>query len=343
MRLTAVLLAIFTLGCTSGTTGGRKPPPGDPGGSGGGVGAATGGGGSAGGAGGAVGTGGAGGTAGGGGSGGTGRGDSGSGGSGGGAQPLDASASEASRPVDAPAPSDGRADASGSMDARADVPPVNPPPSGQGPTAAGTIAYSQDFESGNMDGLGRSPPSITADRTVVVDDPLGQRGKVLRIQWRVGDDFRSAPQFRPKTFVSNNSAFNYNLGDRISYAWGYMTESTYIGATLAQNITGGDPIWMIQGRDNGIMDVVPGLVRLSVRLEAMKWYDFRVDVDYLGANSLIEMYINGQKVFTHRGSLPTGPRAHWDGGIYLTGFGQMGAGNNTPRTVYFSNLSCGRR
>ena len=339
MRLTTVVLAIFALGCSSRMPG-RQPPPANAGGSGsggnGGSGAGPGG------SGGTVASGGSGGSS--GGTGGISGAGGGSGGSGGGTQSPDASMPDAARPADGPAAADGRPEAPPAADARADVSgPPNPPASGQGPTAAGTIAYSQDFESGNMDGLGRSPPSITADRTVVVDDPLGQRGKVLRIQWRVGDDFRSAPQFRPKTFVSNNSAFNYNLGDRISYAWGYMTESTYIGATLAQNITGGDPIWMIQGRDNGIMDVVPGLVRLSVRLEAMKWYDFRVDVDYLGGSSLIEMYINGQKVFTHRGSLPTGPRAHWDGGIYLTGFGQMGAGNNTARTVYFSNLSCGRR
>jgi hypothetical protein len=232
-------------------------------------------------------------------------------------------------------------DAIAASDAPADTAATAP---GQGPMAAGTIAYSQDFEKGDMAGLGRSPASITPDRVVVVEDPLGQRGKVLRIQWLPGDDFRSAPQFRPKTFVSNNSAFNYSAGDKVSYAWGYMTDSTYIGATLAQNITGGDPIWMIQGRDQGIMDIVPGLVRLPVRLQARRWHDFRVDVDYLPGNAgLIEMYIDGQKVYTHRGGLPQGPRGHWDGGIYLTGFGQMGNGNDTPRTVYFSNLSCGRR
>jgi hypothetical protein len=219
-----------------------------------------------------------------------------------------------------------------------------PPASGQGPTAAGTIAFNQDFEAGDSKGLGPSPASIAPGRIQVIDDPLGTRGKVLRIQWLPGDSFRSAPQFRPKTFVSNNPAFTYNSGDKVSFAWGYMTDSTYLGATLAQNITGGDPIWMIQGRDQGAMEVVPGLVRLPVQLAARRWYDFRVDVDYLpGGAGLIEMYIDGVKVFTHRGGLPIGRGAHWDGGIYLTGFGQMGQGNDTARTVYFSNLSCGRR
>jgi hypothetical protein len=265
------------------------------------------------------------------------------GGKGGGGGATGGMAASDASTTDDPVRDMGAADVSAARDGTSDL-SASPPPVGQGPTAAGTIAFSQDFEKGDMAGLGRSPGSIAPDRVQVVEDPLGQRGKVLQIRWLPGDEFRSAPQFRPKTFVSNNSAFNYNPGDKVSYAWGYMTESTYIGATLAQNITGGDPIWMIQGRDQGIMDIVPGLVRVPVRLQAKRWHDFRIDVDYLpGDASLIELYIDGQKVYTHRGGLPQGPRGHWDGGIYLTGFGQMGNGNSTARTVYFSNLSCGRR
>jgi hypothetical protein len=224
-----------------------------------------------------------------------------------------------------------------------DAPLVSPPAGGQGPKAEGTIVYDQDFEK-DMAGLSRSPPDLPASRAQIVDDPLAQRGKVLRIQWLPGDDFRSAPQFKPKNFVSNATAFHYGPGDRVSYAWGYMTESTYIGATLAQNITGGDPIWMIQGRDDGIMDMVPGLVRLPVKLEARKWYDFRAEVYYVaGAAGSIELFINGARVFSHQGGLPIGTNGHWDGGIYLTGFGVMGQGLNTPRTVYFSNLSVGKK
>lgn len=230
-----------------------------------------------------------------------------------------------------------------------DATPGDAPPGGdgglyQGPTAAGKIEYSQDFEKGDMAGLGRSPPSLPESRAQVVDDPLGQRGKVLRMQWLVGDDYRSAPQFKPKAFVSNASAFHYVGGEKISQAFGYMTPNTYIGATLAQNITGGDPIWMIQGRDDGIMDVVPGLVRLPVKLQANRWYDFRVDVDYLGtAAGLVEIWIDGVKVYSRKGALPIGNNGHLDYGIYLTGFGTMGVGLTTPRTAYFSNLSCGRR
>jgi len=83
---------------------------------------------------------------------------------------------------------------------------------------------------------------------------------------------------------------------------------------------------------------------LPVRLEAKKWYDFRVEVNYVaGAAGSIEMYINGTKVFTHKGGLPIGSRAHWDGGIYLAGFGTTGIGTTTPRTIYISNVSCGKK
>jgi hypothetical protein len=243
---------------------------------------------------------------------------------------------------DASIPDAGSTDTPVPADASTERPATNPP-GYQGPMAAGKIEYSQDFEK-DMAGLGRSPPSLPESRAQIVDDPLGQRGKVLRMQWLVGDEFKSAPQFKPKAFVSNASAFHYVGGDKISHAFGYMTPSTYIGATLAQNITGGDPIWMIQGRDDGIMDVVPGLVRLPVKLQANRWYDFRIDVDYeAGAAGLIEMYIDGAKVYSRKGGLPIGTNGHLDYGIYLTGFGTMGIGLTTPRTAYFSNLSCGRR
>jgi hypothetical protein len=227
------------------------------------------------------------------------------------------------------------------QDAPADALPAdrgNAPVAGQGPVAEGQIAYSQDFES-NQDGITRSPTNLPESRAMIVDDPLGQRGKVMRVQYLPGDNFRIG-QFRPRANLSN-TGFYYGAGDHVSYAWGYMTSSTYIGATLAQNITGGDPIWMIQGRDNGEMDMVPGLVRLPVKLQANRWHDFRADVSYVaGAAGSIELYIDGVKVFTKRGGLPIGPRAHWDGGIYITGFGMP---SNMERTAYISNLSVGKK
>ena len=178
----------------------------------------------------------------------------------------------------------------------------------------------------------------------VIDDPLGQRGKVMRIQWLPGDNFRIAPSSGRETFVSNNSAFNYNAGDKVSYAWGYMTDSTYIGATLAQNITGGDPIWMIQGRDNGELDIVPGLVRLPVRLQAKRWHDFRVDVGLPARQRRPRSRCTStaRRSTAAGAACPSAPRSlgRRDLPDRLRPDGQR---QRHARTVYFSNLSCGRR
>jgi hypothetical protein len=65
----------------------------------------------------------------------------------------------------------------------------------QGPTAEGKIVYSQDFEHG-MEGVNRSPASLPADRLQITDDPLKQRGKVMHIEYRAGDNFRTSPGTR---------------------------------------------------------------------------------------------------------------------------------------------------
>jgi hypothetical protein len=164
----------------------------------------------------------------------------------------------------------------------------------------------------------------------------------MRMQWMPGDNYRIG-QYRPRANISN-TGFYYNTGDRISYAWGFMTEGTYIGATIAQNITGGDPIWMLRGQANGELDIIPGGGKVPYQLQAKRWHDIRVEMHYVGgAAGLVEFFIDGNKVFTKRGGLAIGPRPHWDGGIYLTSFGQSGNGNSIARTVYISNLSVGKK
>ena len=121
--------------------------------------------------------------------------------------------------------------------------------------AEGQIVFSQDFENGQA-GITFSPTNLPPTRAGIVDDPLGQRGKVMRLVWMPGDNYRIG-QYRPRANISN-TGFYYASGDRISYAWGFMAESTYIGATIAQNITGGDPIWMLRGQANGELDIIPG-------------------------------------------------------------------------------------
>jgi hypothetical protein len=326
LGLIATLVVIA--GCMTGGGGGT----GDTGGSGGsgtggrgGRGGSSGSGGSGGstgttgGAGGATSTGGAGGNGGGGG-----------GGSGGGA--IDGSAG--SSPV-APA-----ADAGAAADKAAGEVPAPAP--GQGPVAEGQIVFSQDFENGQA-GITFSPTNLPPTRAGIVDDPLGQRGKVMRLVWMPGDNYRIG-QYRPRANISN-TGFYYASGDRISYAWGFMAESTYIGATIAQNITGGDPIWMLRGQANGELDIIPGAGKIpGVNLQAMRWHDIRVEMYYVGgAAGYAEFYIDGMKVYTKRGGLAQGPRPHWDGGIYLTSFGESGEGPRQPRVHYISNLSVGKK
>ena len=68
----------------------------------------------------------------------------------------------------------------------------NPPASGQGPVAEGKIAFNQDFEL-NMDGMSRSPNNLPEDRIQIIDDPIKQRGKIVRIMFKDGDNFRTSP------------------------------------------------------------------------------------------------------------------------------------------------------
>jgi hypothetical protein len=259
------------------------------------------------------------------------------------AAPIDAAAGgRAGAPTDATPRDPGAPDSAG-----ADAPSPNedgpgPAASTQGPTAEGQIVYSQDFENGH-EGITFSPTNLPESRAMIVDDPLGQRGKVMRMQWLPGDNYRIG-QYHPRANISN-TGFHYESGDRISYAWGYMTESDYIGATIAQNISGGDPIWMLRGRAGGELDVIPiGNGLLSFKMQAKKWHDVRAEVNYLpGAAGSVEIFIDGQMVFSRHGGLDVGPRAHWDGGIYLTSFGLQGDGPRTARTVYISNLSVGKK
>jgi hypothetical protein len=208
--------------------------------------------------------------------------------------------------------------------------------------AEGTIVYSQDFEAG-MAGITPSPGSLPAGRYVRVEDPLGERGKVMRITWEAGDNFRTSPNNKPRSAISN-TGYSYPYGSKASYAWGYMITSTDINATFAQHIRPGGPMWMLEGHNEGDLIVrCGGTTPLARRLVPNRWYDFRVEVDY-SANGYVQVYIDGERVYDRRDNLgfqpPKDGAAHWDGGIYNT---ELGISNNKTRTVYISNLSVGRK
>ena len=216
---------------------------------------------------------------------------------------------------------------------------ISPPSAGQGPTADGRIVFSQDFENG-MTGVTRSPNSLPVDRVQIVDDPTGKRGKIIKIDYRQGDNFRTSPGTDPRSWISAAEGYTIRSGTRISVAWGAMFAST-TGATysFAQIIRSGGPLWMFHIGSNGSFRISvnrgSGGRANILTFQPMTWYDFRVDVDYRGGGS-IQFYANGQMVATGTGD--GGPSdGRWDGGIYW---------QSTPyssRTVYVSNVSIGER
>jgi hypothetical protein len=269
--------------------------------------------------GGAPGTGGSGGSAGSGGASGSGGG-SGSGGSGGGTPTpsLDAGPQDAASP-----PGDGSV--------------VGPSAPGQGPVAEGSIVLSQDFEKG-MDGFSRSPRNLPADRVTLVDDPAGQRGKVVKIHYEAGDDFRTSPGTEPRSWFSSADGFTVKPGATVSVAFGFMVENPSMGAHFAQIIRPGGPLWMFGLQTDGTVTAEvhrgSGGGKSSTKLEPMKWYDFRVDTVYAGGGD-IKFYMNGQLIGEGKGD--GGGDARFDCGIYWF------HGAKPTRTVYISNVSIGTR
>jgi hypothetical protein len=125
-------------------------------------------------------------------------------------------------------------------------------------------------------------------------------------------------------------------GTTVSVAWGFMWENPSMGAHFAQIIRDGGPLWMFGVDQGGTVSAAvhrgSGGTGGIMKLEAMKWYDFRVDTEYRGGGS-IKFYVNGKLVGQGRGD--GGAPARFDCGIYW-----MHNGKPT-RTVFLSNLSIG--
>jgi hypothetical protein len=211
---------------------------------------------------------------------------------------------------------------------------------GQGPTALGKIVYSQDFENG-MAGMTRSPNGLPEDRVQIVDDPLTKRGKVVRIIWKSGDNYRTSSGTQPRSWFSNATGYQIRPGTKVSIAWGFMWTDVAFDAFFAQNI-GPGPVWEARVRANGRFQILcnqcGGNSPDMMMLEPNRWYDFRVDMDWMGGGK-IQFFVDGQMVYQ---STMNGASAncHWDGGIYNT---PGGTATNKTRTVYLSNLSIGER
>jgi hypothetical protein len=251
---------------------------------------------------------------------------------------------DAAAVVDVASSAEVAADTTTAPDARPDPTGVDASPpaaGGQGPVAEGTIVYSQDFEAG-MAGITRSPTNLPADRAQVADDPLGQRGKVMKIVYLAGDNFMTiGGSTHTRSFISN-TGYSFPVGATVHYAWGFLTTSEKIDAAIAQHIRSGGPMWLIEGNGDGSTYVncraCGGKADLPVKLQPNRWYDFRVEMTYTSGGP-IRFFVDGVMVLERKLTVsdPAGTKAHWDGGLY-----NHAAGVYT-RTVYISNLSVGMK
>jgi hypothetical protein len=210
-----------------------------------------------------------------------------------------------------------------------------PAATGQGPVAEGKIAFSQDFEQ-NMDGMSRSPNSLPEDRIQIIDDPVKERGKIVRIMFKEGDNFRTSAGTQPRSWFSAAKGYTVKPGTTVSVAWGFMWENVAMNAHFAQLIRDGGPTWMwdVDGAGNLSMTSHRGTGATGnlMKLEPMKWYDFMVTTHYVNGGET-NFYVNGKKVLT--GKSPGGPDGRFDFGIYTR------AGAHPARNVFISNVSIG--
>src|SRR5205814_1331955 len=123
-------------------------------------------------------------------------------------------------------------------------------------------------------------------------------------------------------------------GATVSVAFGFMVENPSMGAHFAQIIRPGGPLWMFGAQTDGSVTAEvhrgSGGGRAPTKLEAMKWYDFRVDTVY-STGGTITFYMNGQMIGQGKGD--GGGDARFDCGIYWF------HGAKPSRTVYISNVS----
>ena len=122
------------------------------------------------------------------------------------------------------------------------IPPSAP---GQGPTATGRVVFSNDFEMNNITGFSRSPNGLPEDRAKIIDDPAGQRGKVVQIEWRAGDNFRTSGGTEPRSWFSNRPGHEFRPGTNVSHAFGIMFNQADTNYCFGQIISSGGPVWML--------------------------------------------------------------------------------------------------
>jgi hypothetical protein len=189
-----------------------------------------------------------------------------------------------------------------------------------------------------MDGMSRSPNGLPEERIQIVDDPTGKRGKVVKIVYMLGDNFRTSGGTEPRSWFSSAKGYTAKPNSKVSVAWGFMWENVSMGAHFAQIIRDGGPLWMMDVDRSGNMAAAvhrgSGGGKFGMKLEPMKWYDLRVDTDYSGGGT-ISFFVNGQMIGQGKGD--GGGNGRFDCGIYWD------HGAKATRTVYVSNVSIGEQ
>jgi hypothetical protein len=207
---------------------------------------------------------------------------------------------------------------------------------GLDPVAGGTIVFSTNFAQGSMAGLERSPPNLPVDRIQIADDPINQRGKVVRIEFLAGDNFRTSAGTQPRSWLSSAPGYTVMPGKKVSVAFGFMTDNPSWGAHFAQIIRNGGPLWMMllatDGTVAGEVHRGTGGGKAPATIQPMTWYDFRIDTDY-SANGSITFFMNGQMI--GQGTGLAGAAGRFDCGIYWYD------GPQVTRTAWISNISIG--
>jgi hypothetical protein len=192
-----------------------------------------------------------------------------------------------------------------------------------------------------MAGITRSPTNLPVERAVVVDDPLKQRGKVMRVIWQMDDNYRTSSGTQPRSWISNASGYQITVGTKVSLSWGMQWTTATMDAFFAQTI-GPGPVWELRVRANGRFQILcnkcGGNTPDFFPIQTNRWYDFRVDMDWQNGGR-VQFFVDGQMIHQATMSGATA-NCHWDGGIYNT---PGGTAMNTTRTVYISNLSVGVR
>jgi hypothetical protein len=203
----------------------------------------------------------------------------------------------------------------------------------------GTVVYNDDFEKGVS--WRHSPTSLPASRIQSATDPAGKRGKVAKLTFQAGDDYRTSPGTEPRTFISNRDR-QIQPGEVVSEAFGLYTTAPSIDASFAQNICDKGPVWMLQtdkaGNAKAIVNGQGSVSGIGFKIEPNRWYDFRVDMKYTRTGGYLKVLVDGRPVYNRTNLHFNGPQARFDAGIY----NRKDSNRNKTRVVYLSNWTLGR-